>query len=349
MTAMSLISPAVQGAPHRVAPVTPLLELANVSKTFPVRRRFGHRRATVRAVDDVSLSIAPGECLGLIGESGCGKTTLGRLALRLLEPTAGTIRFGGTDLASITTDALAALRPRMQIVFQDPYSSLNPRKTVEQIVGLPLAVHTRLTGPQRRERVIQALDWVGLTQEHLNRYPHQFSGGQRQRIGIARALITQPSLVVCDEPVSALDVSVQAQILALLQRLRRELGLAYLFISHDIAVVAHLSERIAVMYLGRIVESGPARTLIAAPRHPYTQALLSAVPRLHAPAGTRLAGDPPSPLDPPSGCAFHTRCPVAMPVCRTVRPRLVADATGHDVACHLHDQSPARKPNRCSR
>ena len=202
-------------------------------------------------------------------------------------------------------------------------------------------MHTRLAGPQRRERVIQALDWVGLTQEHLNRYPHQFSGGQRQRIGIARALITQPDLVVCDEPVSALDVSVQAQILALLQHLRRELGLAYLFISHDIAVVARLSERIAVMYLGRIVESGPARALIAAPRHPYTQALLSAVPRLHAPAATRLAGDPPSPLDPPSGCAFHTRCPVAMPVCRSVRPRLVADATGHDVACHLHEQSPA--------
>lgn len=335
MTAMSLISPAVQDAPRRAAPFAPLLELTNVSKAFPVRRRFGQRHAEVRAVDEVSLSVASGECLGLIGESGCGKTTLGRLALRLLQPTTGTIRFGGADLAALTSDALAALRPRMQIVFQDPYSSLNPRKTVEQIVGLPLAVHTRLTSAQRRDRVIQALDWVGLTPDHLNRYPHQFSGGQRQRIGIARALITQPELVVCDEPVSALDVSVQAQILALLQRLRRELGLAYLFISHDIAVVAHLAERIAVMYLGRIVESGPARALIATPHHPYTQALLSAVPRLHAPATMRLAGDPPSLLDPPSGCAFHTRCPVAMPICRTVRPQLAADATGHNVACHL--------------
>ena len=339
----ALISPALQDVTSRTAPEpqTPLLELARVGMAFSLRGRFGSRRATVRAVDDVSLSVAPGECLGLIGESGCGKTTLGRLALRLIEPTAGTVRFGGTDLSALTPDALAALRPRMQIVFQDPYSSLNPRKTVEQIVGLPLAVHARLTSAQRRDRVIEALDRVGLNSEHLNRYPHQFSGGQRQRIGIARALITQPSLVVCDEPVSALDVSVQAQILALLQRLRREFGLAYLFISHDIGVVAHLAERIAVMYLGRIVESGPARPLITAPRHPYTQALLSAVPRLHASPAMRLAGDPPSSLAPPAGCAFHTRCPVAMPICRAVRPRLVADATRHEVACHLHDQSPA--------
>jgi oligopeptide/dipeptide ABC transporter ATP-binding protein len=338
MTAV-LMSPHVQEAPIRAAP--PLLELAHVSKTFPVRRRFGHHRAMVRAVDDVSLSVGPGECVGLIGESGCGKTTLGRLALRLIEPTSGSVRFGGADLSSLGPDELAALRPRMQIVFQDPYSSLNPRKTIEQIVGLPLAVHAHLPRTQRRDRVVEALDRVGLGSEALHRYPHQFSGGQRQRIGIARALITQPALLVCDEPVSALDVSVQAQILALLKRLRREFGLAYLFISHDIAVVAHLAERIAVMYLGGIVESGPARALITAPRHPYTQALLSAVPRLHAAAATRLAGDPPSPLAPPSGCPFHTRCPVAMPICRSVRPRLVTDATGREVACHLHDQTPA--------
>jgi oligopeptide/dipeptide ABC transporter ATP-binding protein len=341
MSAVSLDSPAVKDLPRRSISVTPLLELAHVGKAFPLRRRFGSRRANVQAVDDVSLAVALGECLGLIGESGCGKTTLGRLALRLIEPTSGTIRFDGTDLSALPRDRLDALRPRVQIVFQDPYSSLNPRKTIEQIVGLPLAVHTSLPRSQRRERVMEALDWVGLTQEHLDRYPHQFSGGQRQRIGIARALITRPALVVCDEPVSALDVSVQAQILELLQRLRQEFGLAYLFISHDIAVVAHLAERIAVMYFGRIVESGPARALIAAPRHPYTKALLSAVPRLHGPPAIQISGDPPSPLDPPSGCAFHTRCPSAMPICRTVRPRLVTDENGHDLACHLHDQTPA--------
>jgi oligopeptide/dipeptide ABC transporter ATP-binding protein len=338
MTAVP-ISPRVQQTPIRAAP--PLLELAHVSKAFPARRRLGHRRAMVRAVDDVSLSIGPGECVGLIGESGCGKSTLGRLSLRLIEPTSGAVRFGGADLSSLNPDELAALRPRMQIVFQDPCSSLNPRKTTEQIIGLPLAVHAHLPRTQRRDRVIEALDRVGLGPDALHRYPHQFSGGQRQRIGIARALITQPALVVCDEPVSALDVSVQAQILALLKQLRREFGLAYLFISHDIAVVAYLAERIAVMYLGGIVESGPARELIAAPRHPYTQALLAAVPRLHAAPATPLAGDPPSPLAPPSGCAFHTRCPVAMPICRSVRPQTVTDATGYEIACHLHNPSPA--------
>lgn len=345
MTAMSLISPAVQGAPHRVAPVTPLLELANVSKTFPVRRRFGHRRATVRAVDDVSLSIAPGECLGLIGESGCGKTTLGRLALRLLEPTAGTIRFGGTDLASITTDALAALRPRMQIVFQDPYSSLNPRKTVEQIVGLPLAVHTRLTGPQRRERVIQALDWVGLTQEHLNRYPHQFSGGQRQRIGIARTLALRPKLIVADEPVSALDVSIQAQVINLMEDLQSDFGLTYVVIAHDLSVVRHISDTVAVMYLGKLVEKADRDSLYARPMHPYTVALMSAVPVPEPVRGEsgergrreriRLTGDVPSPLRPPPACRFNTRCWKAQEICRTEEPPLTELLPGHQVACHF--------------
>jgi oligopeptide/dipeptide ABC transporter ATP-binding protein len=227
----------------------------------------------------------------------------------------------------------------MQIVFQDPYASLNPRRNVEQIVGLPLQLHTRLTTGERRARIIAALESVGLGGGLLRRYPHEFSGGQRQRIGIARALVLHPDFVVCDEPVSALDVSVQAQIVELLARLRRELGLAYLFISHDLAVVAHVSDRIAVMYLGRIVELGPARTVVTVPRHPYTRALLSAVPQVHAARGTRirLSGEPPSPLAPPGGCAFHPRCPYAQEVCRTTRPELEAAATGHAVACHFAD------------
>ncbi|MGF6479150.1 ABC transporter ATP-binding protein [Paraburkholderia sp. JPY419] len=323
-----------------------LLEMSGVSRDFTMHRslldKFAGRPAErVRAVTDVDLAIAPGECLGLIGESGCGKSTLGRLALRLREPTAGAVRFAGTDLGALDAPALAALRPRMQIIFQDPYASLNPRRNVEEIVGLPLRLHERLTRTQRRERVMEAIEWVGLGAQHLQRYPHQFSGGQRQRVGIARALVLRPEFVVCDEPVSALDVSVQAQIVALLARLRKELGLAYLFISHDIAVVAHLSDRIAVMYLGRIVESGPARAIVDAPRHPYTQALLSAVPRAHGPRleRIRLAGDPPSALHPPTGCAFHTRCPHAMPICSSVTPPLIETERSRFVACHLYPAS----------
>ncbi len=280
-----------------------------------------------------------GECLGLIGESGCGKSTLGRLALRLREPTSGSVCFDGIDLASLDARSLAALRPRMQIVFQDPYASLNPRRNVEQIVGLPLRLHTQLSASARRVRVVEALTWVGLGAAYLHRYPHQFSGGQRQRIGIARALVLHPDFVVCDEPVSALDVSVQAQIVELLAGLRRKLGLAYLFISHDIAVVAHVSDRIAVMYLGRIVELGPARAVVTAPRHPYTQALLSAVLQVHAPRSIRmrLTGEPPSPLSPPTGCAFHPRCPHAQEICRTTPPTLTGTASGHAAACHFAD------------
>jgi oligopeptide/dipeptide ABC transporter ATP-binding protein len=329
----------------------PLLELRGVSRYFDVRRGFadmlaGRAAQRVRAVDDVDLTVGRGECLGLIGESGCGKSTLGRLALRLRGPTAGTVCFDGVDLASLDRRALAALRPRMQIVFQDPYASLNPRRNVEQIVGLPLALHTRLTATERRARVIEALEWVGLNAAHLHRYPHQFSGGQRQRIGIARALVLHPDFIVCDEPVSALDVSVQAQIVELLGRLRRELGLAYLFISHDLAVVAHVSDRIAVMYLGRIVELGPARAVVARPRHPYTQALLSAVPQVHATRGARikLTGEPPSPLAPPDGCAFHPRCPYAQDICRRSRPDLTAGASGHAVACHFAESIPDLSP-----
>jgi oligopeptide/dipeptide ABC transporter ATP-binding protein len=337
----------------------PLVELRAITRHFEVRRSLidvlaGRQAARVRAVDGVDLTIARGECLGLIGESGCGKSTLGRLALRLRPPTSGTVRFDGADLAGLDARALAALRPRMQIVFQDPYASLNPRRNVEQIVGLPLHLHTSLTAPERRARVIAVLEWVGLGAAHLRRYPHEFSGGQRQRIGIARALVLHPDFVVCDEPVSALDVSVQAQIVELLARLCRELGLAYLFISHDLAVVAHVSDRIAVMYLGRIVELGPARAVVTTPRHPYTRALLSAVPQVHATGALRirLTGEPPSPLAPPSGCTFHPRCPYAQDLCRITRPELEPAISGRAVACHfadtITDPLPAQEAVACS-
>ncbi len=322
----------------------PLVAMRALSKHYDLRRglaRLVEPRAahTLRALDGVTLEVRRGETLGVIGESGCGKSTLGRTALRLVEPTAGSVSFDGVDLATLDAAAMKVMRRRMQIIFQDPYASLNPRRTVEQIVGLGLAIHARNTAAEIRGQVAAMLERVGLSPAQMHRYPHQFSGGQRQRIGIARALVLKPQFVVCDEPVSALDVSIQAQILALLGELKRELGLTYLFISHDLAVVAHVSDRVAVMYMGQVVELGPARALLKAPAHPYTWALLAAVPRIDAVSGERprLQGDVPSPLNPPTGCRFHTRCPHAMEKCRGEAPRPVVVAAGHSVACHLHE------------
>ena len=321
-----------------------LVEVAGLGKHFDLRTGLarlapGRDRLLVRAVDDVSLDIRRGETVGLIGESGCGKTTLGRTVLRLLEPSRGRIRFDGTDITHLDEAALKPFRRRMQIIFQDPYASLNPRRTVEEIVGLPLRLHTQLPAATIRRRVAELLERVGLQASHARRYPHQFSGGQRQRIGIARALISHPEFVVCDEPVSALDVSIQAQIIELLNDLRTELQLTYLFISHDLSVIAYVADRIVVMYLGEVVERGTTDQVLDHPGHPYTRSLLAAVPSLEArprPTGSRLQGDLPSPLNPPGGCRFHTRCPQAMEICRHTRPPVIRLAPGHFAACHLH-------------
>ncbi len=318
----------------------PLLQVQGLSKQFPVRGGLLRRVvAQLRAVDDLSFELAAGETLGLVGESGCGKSTTGRCVLGLLEPSAGVVRFQGRELARLHPRERRALARDMQIVFQDPFASLNPRLSVGAIVGEGLVIH-RLARSRHElaERVAQLLRTVGLSPDHMRRYPHEFSGGQRQRIGIARALAVEPKLLVCDEPVSALDVSIQAQVINLLVELRERLQLSYLFIAHDLSVVEHVSHRVAVMYLGRIVELASARALYASPRHPYTEALLAAVP-IPDPALRRrrlvLAGDVPSPLHPPAGCAFHPRCPRAQPRCRVETPQLRELAPAHQAACHF--------------
>jgi len=317
----------------------PLLSVRNLKKYFPIRRGVLSRVAAhVKAVDDISFDINKGETFGLVGESGCGKTTAGRVILRLLEPDAGTIRFDGIDLLGLGKRELRRKRRDMQIIFQDPYASLNPRMTIRTIVEEPFAIHGLASGAEREHRVADLMKTVGLDPAVMSRYPHEFSGGQRQRIGIARALALKPKLIVADEPVSALDVSIQAQIINLLADLQQEFGLTYLFISHAIPVIEHISTRIGVMYLGKLVEVGTSAQICLAPKHPYTQALLSAVP-IPDPAARKqrivLRGDVPTPINPPAGCRFHTRCPIAVDRCKVEEPPLREIEEGRDAACHL--------------
>ncbi|MDO5044228.1 MAG: dipeptide ABC transporter ATP-binding protein [Coriobacteriia bacterium] len=328
----------------------PLLEVKHLSKRFPIGSGLlsglsGH----VSAVDDISFDIKPGETLGLVGESGCGKSTTGKCLIRLEEPSDGTITFDGKDVGTMNKRELKDFRKEMQFIFQDPYASLNPRMTIDEIVSEPLVIHKVMDSKaERTARVKELLKVVGLNPEHINRYPHEFSGGQRQRIGIARAFALQPRLVICDEPVSALDVSIQAQVLNLLKDLQEEYNTAYLFIAHDLSVVQHISDRVAVMYLGNIVEISDWKSLYQKPHHPYTQSLLSAVP-LPDPDIQRarkrivLEGDPPSPSNPPSGCRFHTRCPIAQEICSQEKPVLKEVGPGHQCACHFAKPYPIKE------
>jgi peptide/nickel transport system ATP-binding protein len=334
-----------QGTAGKDRCVSALLEVEGLVRHFVTRRSpFGRALATVKAVDGVDLTVSAGSTLALVGETGCGKSTVGRLILRLFEPMAGDVRFEGRSILEFGERELRAFRRKAQIVFQDPYSSLNPRMTVGELIAEPLALHDIVPATRRRDRVAELLGLVGLDPRYAQRYPHEFSGGQRQRIAIARALAVEPKLIVCDEPVSALDVSIRSQVLNLLADLRKRLALTYIFISHDLSVVKHIADRIAVMYLGRIVETATADELFTYPRHPYTRALFSAIP-LPQPHSRRqrqlLEGDVPSPLSPPTGCHLHPRCAHAIERCRIERPALVADQSGHATACHRWHELPA--------
>jgi oligopeptide transport system ATP-binding protein len=332
----------------------PLVQVDGLKMYFPIYTGlFRSHTGDVKAVDGVSFSIPAGETLGLVGESGCGKSTVGRAILRLYEPTAGTVRIEGEDVLQMAPEALRLKRPTMQMVFQDPQASLNPKMTLASIIGEPLDEHTDWTAEKKIDRVHELMDKVGLNRRFINRYPHEFSGGQRQRIGIARALALNPKFIVCDEPIAALDVSIQAQVVNLLEDLQDQLGLTYLFISHDLSMVRHLADRVAVMYLGRIAELSPSRDLYARPLHPYAEALLSAVNEPDPVIAARrkriiLKGDVPSPANPPRGCNFCTRCPKVMPICTTVKPELVEVEPGRMVACHLYNNPSDAGPTGAS-
>lgn len=316
-----------------------LLEVKNLKKYFPIKKGvFSRTVGYVKAVDGVDITIREGETMGLVGESGCGKSTTGRTILRLIEPTDGEVIFKGKNVFKLNKNQMRQLRREMQIIFQDPYASLNPRMTVGDIIGEPLEIHRLAFGKEREERVLELLEVVGLRPQHIRRYPHEFSGGQRQRIGIARALAVNPKLIICDEPVSALDVSIQAQVINLMEELQEKFGLTYLFIAHDLSVVKHISDRVAVMYLGKVVELADKKELYDSPQHPYTQALLSAIP-IPDPELKRekilLKGDVPSPVNPPRGCRFHTRCRECRDICKEEVPELKDTGNGHYVACHI--------------
>lgn len=330
---------------------TPLLKVEHLYKEFPTGSGFlagKFSKKVVSAVNDISFEIHAGETFGLVGESGCGKSTTGRAIMHLDPPTAGKVYFEGRDISKMNKKELKDMRREMQFIFQDPYASLNPRMTIGEIISEPMVIHGIGTPEERTERVRELLDVVGLNPEHINRYPHEFSGGQRQRVGIARSFILRPKLIICDEPVSALDVSIQAQVLNLLKELQRQYGTAYLFIAHDLSVVQHISDRVAVMYLGKMVELSDWKSLYAQPNHPYTQSLLSAVPIPDPDVQKNrkriiLAGDPPSPIDPPSGCRFHTRCPIAQAKCAEETPKFSEIENGHFCACHFAQPFPIKE------